>query len=151
MDITFAIIIGMLILSVLAPFISLYAISFIKKKQYKKHIKIQKRLFWVCITGVVILELQIRFAGGSGSLVADSAYTGTTFFKAILIAHIIGAVLTYLIWGISVYLSNKKWKAGTLLSGGFSAAHKTLGYITVAGLFYTAITAFIVATYAFFL
>ncbi len=151
MNITFIIIIGMLILSILAPFISLYAISLIKKKQYKKHVKIQKRLFWVCIMAVVVLELQIRFSGGSGSLIADSEYAGTTFFKAILIAHIIGAVLTYLIWGISVYMSSKKWKAGTLLSGGFSAAHKTLGYITVVGLFYTAITAFVVATYAFFL
>lgn len=151
MNITFAIVIGMLTLSILAPFILLYAVSLIKKKKYKTHIKIQKWLFWTCITAVVVFELQIRLSGGSGSLVADSEYAGTTFFKSILIAHIIGAVLTYIVWGITVYISNRKWKKGQILPGGFSATHKRLGYITVIGLFYTAITALIVATYAFFL
>ena len=148
---TFIIVLGMLILSVLAPFISLYAVSFIKKKDYETHIKIQKRLFWTCVLAVVILEVQIRVSGGSGSLVSNSEYTGTTFFKSILIAHIIGAVLTYIIWGITIFRSNKKWKKQQSLPGAFSATHKTLGYFTIAVLFYTAITALIVCTLAFFL
>lgn len=150
MNITFIFIIGMLILSVLAPFISLYAVSFAKRKDYKTHLKIQKRLFWTCIVAVVILEVQIRISGGSGSLVSNSAYTGTPLFKAILISHIIGAVLTYIIWGITLFTAHKKRRKETL-PGGFSMAHKRLGYITIIGLFYTAITASMVCTLAFFL
>lgn len=151
MSITFAIILGILILSLLAPFIALYAVSFIKKKDYPTHIKIQKRLFWTCVIAVLILEIQIRVAGGSGSLVSNSAYTGTPFFKSLLTAHIIGAVLTYIIWGITIFTSNKKWKKRKTLPGSFSITHKRLGIITIIGLFYTAITALMVCTYAFFL
>lgn len=151
MNITFAIILGILLLSIAAPFISLYAVSLIKKKDYKTHIKFQKRLFWTCVIAVLILEIQIRVAGGSGSLVANSEYTGTTFFKSVLIAHIIGAVLTYIVWGITVFTSHTKWKKRKTLPGSFSITHKRLGLITIAGLFYTAITALIVCTYAFFL
>ncbi|MBO3100068.1 DUF420 domain-containing protein [Gelidibacter pelagius] len=151
MSITFAIILGILTLSILAPFIALYAVSFIKKKDYPTHIKIQKRLFWTCVIAVLILEIQIRVAGGSGSLVSNSAYTGTPFFKSVLTAHIIGAVLTYIIWGITIFTSNKKYKKRKTLPGSFSITHKRLGFITIIGLFYTAITALIVCTYAFFL
>ena len=41
MNLTFIVIIGMLTLSVLAPFAALYAVSRNKKKDYKSHIKIQ--------------------------------------------------------------------------------------------------------------
>lgn len=150
MNITLITIIGMLILSILAPFISLYAVSFIKKKNHETHIKIQKRLFWTCVIAVVLLEVQIRISGGSGSLVSNSDYTGTPFFKAILIAHIIGAILTYIVWGIAIFTSNQKRQRNTL-PGSFSINHKRLGYLTIAGLFYTAITASIVCTFAFFL
>jgi hypothetical protein len=151
MNTTFVIVLGMLILSILAPFISIYAVSFIKKKDYKTHIKIQKRLFWTCVIAVIILEVQIRLSGGSGSLVSNSEYTNTSFFKSLLIAHIIGAALTYLIWGVTIFTSNKKWKKRKTLPGIFSITHKRLGYFTIAGLFYTTITALMVCTLAFFL
>ncbi|MGW8123678.1 DUF420 domain-containing protein [Roseivirga echinicomitans] len=151
MNTTFVIILGMLILSILAPFISLYAVSLIKQQDYKTHIKIQKRLFWTCVVGVLILEIQIRVSGGSGSLVSNSEYTGTAFFKALLTAHIIGAVLTYIVWGIAIFKSNKSWNKLKTLPGSFSLTHKRLGYFTIIGLFYTAITALIVCIFAFFL
>lgn len=151
MNLTFIIIIGMLILSILAPFAALYAVSRIKKKDYKSHIKIQKLLFWICVLGVVILEVQIRVSGGSGSLVANSDYTDTSLFKWILIAHIIGAILTYIIWGITIFVSNTKWKKRKTLPGKFSITHRKLGYVSIGGLFYTAITALMVCMMAFFL
>lgn len=151
MNITFAIIIGMLILSIFAPFIALYAVKLIRKKEYKKHIKIQKTLFWTCVIALIILEVQIRISGGSGSLVANSEYTGTAFFKYTLVAHIIGAVLTYIIWGVTIFVSNTKWKKRKTLPGKFTITHRKLGYITITGLFYTAITALMVCTMAFFI
>ena len=80
MNFTIIFITSLLFLAVLTPFIALYAISFIKKKNYPKHIKIQKTLFWICIAAVFLLELYIRISGGSGSLVKDNAYTSTSFF-----------------------------------------------------------------------
>lgn len=151
MNLTLIIIIGMLILSILAPFVALYAVSLIKRKEYKKHIKIQKTLFWICVLGVIILEVQIRTSGGSGSLIADGKYIETAFFKNTLIAHIIGAVLTYIIWGITIFVSNTKWKKRRTLPGTFTVTHRRLGYITIIGLFYTAITALMVCVMAFFL
>lgn len=151
MNSTFVIIIGMLILSILAPFISLYAISYIKKKDYRRHIKIQKRLFFTCAVAVVILEIQIRVSGGSGSLVSNSEYTNTPFFKSLLSAHIIGAVLAYIVWGITIFASQIKWKKRKTFPGIFSVTHKRLGYFTITGLFYTGISALIVCIFAFFL
>lgn len=151
MNITFAIIIGMLILSIASPFLALYAVSLSKKKKYIEHIKIQKALFWVCIAGLLLLEVQIRVSGGSGSLVSNNKYTSTNFFKYTLISHIVGAVITYIIWGITVFRSNAKWKKKNSSTKVFFRSHKALGIITIVGLFYIAITALIVTTMAFFL
>ncbi|MFA5669104.1 MAG: DUF420 domain-containing protein [Balneolaceae bacterium] len=151
MNITFTIVAGMLVLSILAPFISLYAVSLIKKKEYSTHMRIQKWLFWVCVVGVLLLEVQIRVSGGSGSLVVNSSYAGSALFKYILIAHIIGAVLTYIIWGITVFWSNKKFKTSVVLPGSFSKLHRRLGYISIIGLFYIAISALAVFNMAFIL
>lgn len=151
MEITFFILMGMLILSMLVPFVALYAVSLIKKKDYETHIKIQKRLFWTCILGTVILEIQIRMAGGSGNFVTNGTYASEPFFKSILIAHIIGAVLTYAIWALQLFMASRKRKAAGTFPGNFPAIHRNIGYATIAGLFYTAITALMVCTLAFFL
>lgn len=151
MGITFFILMGMLTASILLPFIILYAVSLAKKKDYTTHIKIQKRLFWACIIGVVLLEVIIRISGGSGSLVANGTYANAPFFKPIMIAHIIGAVLTYLIWALQLFMASRKIKPTGTLPASFLAIHKSLGYATIAGLFYTAITALMVCTFAFFL
>ena len=151
MGTTFLIILGLLVLSLLAPFISLYAASLIKHKEYVTHARIQKRLFWVCVIGVLILELQIRLNGGSGSLILNSKYADTFLFNFILTAHIIGAVLTYIIWAITIFWSNTKFVKRRTLPGHSSKVHKRLAYSTVIGLFYTAITALIVCTLAFFM
>ena len=135
--------------TLVAPFFALRAVSLAKKKNYIKHIQIQKNTFWACIAAVLVLEGLIRFGGGSGSLVKDSSYLHTAFFKYTLIFHIIGAVLTYFIWGISLFLANKKHKKRKTLPGQFSTIHRTLGYITIVGLFYTAITALMVYMMAF--
>lgn len=144
---TLLIIMAMLALSVAAPFIALYAVSSIKRKDYQTHIKIQKRLFLACILGVIILELQIRVSGGSGSLVAGGTYANMPFFKPLLIAHIVGAVLTYMIWALQVFTASKMMKT----AGRVPLMHKRIGQATVVGLFYTAVTALMVCTLAFFL
>ena len=151
MSLTFIFIFCLLVVAMLAPFISLYAVSLIKKKEYQRHIQIQKRLFWVCVVGVVIFEVQLRMAGGSGSLTIHSKYVETNFFQYILIAHIIGAVLTYLVWAFTIFWSDNKFKKKHTLPGISSQTHRKLAYTSIIGLFYTAITALIVFTLTFLL
>lgn len=148
---TFIFILALLILAILAPFIALYAVSLAKKKEYKKHIKIQKTLFWICVTAVLIFEVQLRMSGGSGSLVIHSKYVDTAFFRYLMTAHIVGAVLTYIIWAISIFWSNHKFKKKRTLPGISSRTHRKFAYASIIGLFYTAITAFMVCTFTFFL
>lgn len=144
------IIIGMLALSLCAPFIAWYGANLAKGKHIKEHIAIQKRLLIVCVIGVLLLEGLIRVSGGSGSLVQYGPYVQTTFFKTLLIAHIIGAVITYVLWIYLVFKSNKSYKKA-LLPGSFSKNHKKMGLIVIAGLFYTGITALMVCIMAFVL
>lgn len=138
----------MLVLSIVAPFVAYYAATKIKQAKFDSHIKIQKRLFYTCILGVISLELLIRISGGSGSLVANSEYSHTTWFKVLLTGHIIGAVLTYIIWAYSIFKSGKQ-KSKKNLPGSFSVNHRRLGYFIIGGLFYTGITAFFVCLFAF--
>lgn len=135
---------AILALTLISPFVAVYAVRFIKKGNIQKHIKIQKILFWTCMLALVALETQIRMTGGSGSIVKQSSYYGTTIFKVILISHIIGAVLTYIIWGVSLFITSYKYRTNKSLSPKFSKTHKKLGYFIIFGLFYTAITALIV-------
>lgn len=151
MNTTLLFILGMLLLSLAAPFVSLYAISLIKKRKYDRHLKIQNFIFGICVGAVLIFELYIRFSGGSGSLITANSYTQTSFFRTVLIAHIVGAVLTYCIWTVMIVLSNRKYKKRKGLPGMFSLNHKRLGYVTIGGLFYTVISAFAVCLMAFFL
>ncbi|MCO5259827.1 MAG: DUF420 domain-containing protein [Crocinitomicaceae bacterium] len=140
-----------LFLTLISPFVEVYAVKFVKNGELAKHAKIQKTLFLVCMTALVVLEMQIRVAGGSGSIVKHSEYYGTPIFKGILIAHIIGAVLTYLIWAILVLISSFKFRKKHRFEGNFGKTHKKLGMITIIGLFYTAITALIVYLLTFIL
>lgn len=151
MSLTFIFIFCLLVVAMFTPFISLYAVSLIKEKEYQRHIKIQKRLFWVCVIGVVIFEVQLRMAGGSGSLVAQSKYVDTSFFRYILTAHIIGAVLTYLIWAFTIFWSDTKFRKKRTLPGFSSQMHRKLAYISITGLFYTAITSLIVWILTFYM
>ena len=139
---TTAILIIVLLLNLIAPFAVYYAIKQAKKKDYTAHKKIQNVVYIVCVLGVLALEGLIRFSGGSGSLTENSSYSGTPFFKILLIAHIIGAVLTYFLWTVLIIFSNRKFRKE--LPGKFSLIHKKLGHILFFGLIYTAVTALIV-------
>lgn len=139
-----------LALTVATPFIVLYAVSLAKKQDFKRHIKIQKTIFWACIIAVIVFEIQVRFSGGSGSIASQGTYYHTAFFKTTLISHIIGAVLTYIIWAITVFSSNTRHKKKQL-PGAFTINHKRLGIISIIGLIFTAITAVMVYLMTFIL
>jgi len=128
-----------MLLTLFSPFAVYYAVTLAKKNKFKTHRKIQNIVFFIGIGGVVLLEGLIRYEGGSGSIASQSSYYEHDFFKKILIAHIIGAVLTYLLWIFLIIISTIKFQKN--LPGKFSGTHKILGYIVFVGLIYTAVTA----------
>lgn len=132
----------MLAISIAAPFIALAAVFLARRREFTRHRFVQNLLFGICVTGVIALEITIRFSGGSGSLIRQSPYFESPWFKYLLVFHIIGAVLTYIIWGYLIFASNMKFKR--TLPGRFSKLHKTFGIGVIAGLAYTGITATII-------
>jgi len=142
LDLTIFIMTAVLLLTLFSPFGVYYAVKLAKKRDYKTHRKIQNIIFFICVLGVLALEILIRYSGGSGSLASNSEYYGTSFFTITLVSHILVAVLTYLLWTILVILSNRKYQK--TLPGEFSKIHKKLGYVIFGGLVYTAITALVV-------
>lgn len=150
MNTTSVILLGLLLISIAAPFASLYAVSLIRKKAYQSHRRIQNMIFITCIAAVVIFEVHLRLSGGSGSLIPENSYTGTAVFKGVLVAHIIGAVLTYLLWGWMIFLSNRKYRKIRRSVAFFSKTHRRLGYITIGGMFYTVATALVVCYFSYF-
>lgn len=133
---------GVLLLTIAAPFGVLYGVHLIKNGNYSAHKDIQIITFIVSSIGVLTLEGLIRFSGGSGSLTINSPYSQNIVFKIILTAHIIGAVITYLIWTYQLIYALKKERDE--LPGIISIQHIFLGKIIVFGLFYTAVSALIV-------
>lgn len=139
MNPTIFIMTSVLLLTLFSPFGVYYGVKFARNKEYKTHRKIQNIIFFICVVGVLALEVLIRYSGGSGSLASNSEYYGTSFFTITLVSHILVAILTYLLWTILIILSNRKFQKS--LPGKFSKTHKKLGYIIFGGLVYTAITA----------
>lgn len=142
MTITDIILTSVLIITLSSPFLAYYGVRKIRQKKYHQHQIIQKTIFWICTSSVIVLELLVRFSGGSGSLVQSSSSATSPIFNTILTAHIIGAVLTFLIWGYTIFASNKKYK--NALPGKFSITHKKLGWAILIGLLYTGISALMV-------
>ena len=128
-----------MLLTLLSPFGVYYAVTLAKKKDYKRHKKIQNITFYISVLGVLALEILIRYSGGSGSLASNSAYYGTSFYTITLVSHIFVAVLTYLLWTILLILSNRKFRSS--LPGKFSKIHKRVGIIVFVGLIYSATSA----------
>lgn len=149
MDFLFVFNLLILLVTLSAPFLVAYAISLIKKKEYHRHMVVQKITFYFCLLSVLVLEFQIRLLGGSGSLSGNSPYVHETFYKVILTAHIIGAVLTYISWIILLFLSNWKYKRKKTLPGDFSRIHRRMGRVVFAGLIYTALSAAVVFVLTF--
>ena len=142
MDFTFFIMTAVLVVTLIAPVFSYYAIRKAKQKDFATHKKTQTLVYAFCIASILVLELLIRFSGGSGSMFKDSSHANNPVFKTILTAHIIGAVLTYIIWTYLIIKSRRKFEK--TLPGRFSVIHKKMGIVVFVGLVYTGVTALVV-------
>lgn len=147
MNLSGTLLITMLLLGTASPLVALYAASLAKKKNYRSHKRTHKTLFAAMAFLVIIFEMNMIFSKSGGFLPDNNPLIETPFFSALLSAHVIGAVITFVIWGSILFISLRKFKNG--LPGKFSRVHKTFGYITILGLFYIAVTALLITTIAY--
>ena len=133
---------GVLLVTLIAPIICYHAIAKARKSEFNSHKKIQTGVYILCVSSVVVLEILIRASGGSGSISSESSHAHKRIYKTMMIIHIIGAVVTYILWTYLIIKSNRTFQK--TLPGQFSISHKKIGIAVFIGLIYTGVTASIV-------
>lgn len=135
------------LVTLIAPFAAFFSLRLVRKGQHDMHKRIQIALITVCVMAVCALEIRIRLAGGPAQLIKESPYAGAGLMRAVATIHIVGAVLTYLIWCWLVFTSYRLHRSK--LPGAFSRKHKITGWVVIGGLCFTALSATAVYTLAF--
>ena len=137
------------LVTLLAPFVAFLSLRLVRKGRHEAHKRAQTGLLTVCVLAVVALEIRIRVAGGSATLLEGSPYAGSDLMRVVAAVHILGAVVTYLVWCWLVFSSRRAHRS--ILPGPFSRKHKMAGKIVIAGLSFTTLSATAVYTFAFVL
>jgi len=130
-----------------APFAAFLSLRLIRIGKHNLHRRAQIALLTVCILAVIALEVRIRVAGGAEVLVSSSVYAGSRLLTWVAAVHIIGAVITYLLWIGLVLVSNRSYRSS--LPGSFSRIHRTGGWLIIGGLSFTTVSATLVYFLAF--
>ena len=122
-----------------APWVVLASLRRVRRGDHLAHRQIQSVLLVVGWIAVLALELRIRFAGGSGALIARAAEPRQVGGERLLTLHITFAVATYLLWTWLALVSRRRH--GAALPGPFSRRHRRLGLLVLGGLGFTAASA----------
>jgi len=122
----------------LLPFLIFGAIGLAKKRNYQAHESVQKLLFIVTVIVVAFFEYGVRVAGGYKNLMEGSS-VGHNYFIYVLIFHIIIAVVTLVLWVMTLVFA-KRYKKQHTLPGLYSRSHKKDGQRTFIGIILTMLT-----------
>ena len=122
----------------LLPFLIFGAIGLAKKRNYQAHESMQKLLFIVTVIVVAFFEYGVRVAGGYKHLMEGSS-VGHNYFIYVLIFHIIIAVVTLVLWVMTLVFA-KRYKKQHTLPGLYSGTHKVAGQRTFIGIILTMLT-----------
>jgi len=122
----------------LLPFLIFGAIGLAKKGNYQSHESVQKLLFIVTVIVVAFFEFGVRYVGGYKILMEGSS-VGHNYFIYVLIFHIIIAVITLVLWMMTL-VSAKRYKKQHTLPGLYSKTHKISGQRTFIGIILTMLT-----------
>jgi putative membrane protein len=122
----------------LLPFLIFGAIRLAKNEKYKAHESVQKLLFVVTVIVVAFFEFGVRVAGGYKNLMEGSSVEHT-YFIYVLIFHIMIAVVTLVLWMMTLYAA-RGYKREKTLPGLHSNAHKKEGKRTFIGIILTMLT-----------
>jgi putative membrane protein len=129
-----------------APLVVLVALALARRRRFDAHRRLQTGLLVVCIAAVLVLELCIRLAGGSGALLAHSGVQPGVV-RGVLAVHVTCAVATYAAWTWLAIVSHRRF--GGPLPGSFSRRHRQVGRMVYRGLCFTALSAAAMYTLAF--
>ena len=122
-----------------APIVAGVSIRSARGRRYERHRRLQVGLLLVCLLAVLALETRIRLAGGSGALLRQAPADWARTARIFLGVHITAAVATYAAW---TYLAVASWRRyRQVLPGSFSRRHRRLGFLILAGLGFTALSA----------
>lgn len=134
------ILMDLVLLAVVAtPFLFAFSFRLVRSRRHLAHKRVQVTLLIGLLTAVLLFELDVRLSGGSGSLMRASSYAGTLGLRLLTIAHVAGAICTFLVWfGLTMASARK---VPGQLPGRFSARHRAVGRWIFAGSIYTAISA----------
>ncbi|MHA3770988.1 hypothetical protein ACXR0O_05555 [Verrucomicrobiota bacterium sgz303538] len=130
---------GCYLVTLLAAPAATYTVMLARQGRFELHKRLQTLLLAICYAAVLVLEIRIRVAGGSGALMQGSVYTGSGLLRTVATAHIAGAVVTYAIWGWLLFVSHRAFRR--TLPGTFSKSHKRWGWSVLLGLWFTAVSA----------
>jgi hypothetical protein len=130
-----------------APLVALLSIGLARRRRLDAHRRLQIALLVVCIAAVLVLELCIRLAGGSGAFLAQSGVQRTGLVRAVLAVHVVCAIATYTAWTWLAVVSHRRFRGS--LPGSFSRRHRQVGRLVHRGLCVSAISAAAMYTLAF--
>lgn len=126
-----------LIVAVL-PFLVMGAIVLSRKKHYVAHALAQKVIFMVSVIVVTYFEYGVRIGGGFDSFVKDTEVSHS-YALYVLLFHIAIAVVTLVIWAVTIYKAHEANKKKHL-PGTSSIEHKKYGMMTFVGIVLTSFT-----------
>lgn len=90
----------------LLPFLVGSAILLAVKGRYRAHFKSQAVLFLLTMVMVVVFELGVRIGGGFNDYMQGSGLS-YGWVLSYLLLHIVIALLTVVVWGVTIYRSMK--------------------------------------------
>src|SRR5262245_25201400 len=86
------------LVTLIAPIAAYTSFRLAHGGDHDRHRIIQAVLLATCWIAVLALELRIRFAGGSGALIADAPAAARWWAQRLLVIHVGIAILTYIAW-----------------------------------------------------
>ena len=122
----------------LLPLLIFGAIGLAKKRNYRAHESVQKLLFIITVVVVAFFEYGVRVAGGYKNLMEGSS-VGHNYLIYVLIFHIIIAVVTLVLWVMTLVYA-KRYKKQRTLPGLYGRVHKKDGQRTFIGIILTMLT-----------
>ncbi|OIP53651.1 MAG: hypothetical protein AUK54_08280 [Helicobacteraceae bacterium CG2_30_36_10] len=114
----------------LLPLLVAVAIYFARKKSYKLHAFSQVFIYIFSVIVVSYFEFGVRFGGGFNLFMQGSSISHNYAF-AVLMFHIAIAIITLIIWTVTIIMVKKQLATNT---------HKKVGMMTFAGVVMTSLT-----------
>ena len=135
---------------VVMPVLLFFVARQARRGKHGVHRAWQLALFALMTVAVVMLEVDIRLAGGTAAIAGRAASTSSGMVRTLLLVHIAVACATWLSWLGLLILSNRRFReTRRRLPGQFSRAHRRLGWATIVGAIFNAASGTVLYVFAF--